>query len=138
MGVLSAFERDLNQWNDDLSSWSVDESSNEILGYNDFVYFENPTRMRAFIGHKIEKSLKALFIALRSDGLMSRRVWVYAHGLFDNTCHMMELTLRRPTHDALDFLPLLDSKLGELDFSNPLTELEIEVLPHKFRRRSKS
>jgi hypothetical protein len=136
MGSLALMQRKLDSdWLADLDRFDTRDSDRSEVNYNDFVYFENPTRLKAFVGHKVERSLRALFTQLRAENRRTRRVWVYLHRLYDNACEILELSTAGAERDPAGFLDQFDDQLKSLDLTNPLTEIEIEVCPWHAKRR---
>ncbi|MCC7404939.1 MAG: hypothetical protein IT288_11135 [Bdellovibrionales bacterium] len=95
----------------------------------DYIYFDFPVMLLPFLLHCVEKSLRQLQRRLQGRAEFVRKVQIHLYCEYSSKCHVVELMPATPSRDLDLLMKLLENKLTEVDFDNPIREVEIEILP---------
>jgi protein ImuB len=95
----------------------------------DFVELDFSVSLLPFLLHCLEKSMQRLVARLQGRGEFARKVILHLFCEYSNQAHQIECEPASPNRDLELFMKLIENKLAEICFDNPIKSFEVEVVP---------
>lgn len=95
-----------------------------------YTHLDFPISLVSLLLHQSQKSLDFLFARLAGRRLFARRLVINLRCEYNNgASHRIEIEPNTPSRDQDLFLALIEKRLSEIDFENPIRDFEIEIIP---------
>ncbi len=95
----------------------------------DSLHFDFSVSLRSFLLHSLEKRLQILLARLQGRGQLAQKLRLHLHCEYSQQQHFLEVHPALPTRDSEVLMKLLEHKLASIETSNPIQQVEFEILP---------